>query len=289
MSFLTGCQIKTFSDSVVMSATKLTPKQLEIRQRGSRILDCAFPMVCEGGLAALSMEAIAKAMNCTRGTIYNHFPNKEDVLLALATRAVQRRMRLFHYGTTLGRNSRESCAAIGIAAEVYADLMPDDFAIEQVTRHDPLWQKTSPQRRNILRRSEHLCISGVGGTIEAAIEQGDLPVPQGTNKRELIERLVFGLWSLVYGGLVLEATGRAMDTEDHPDFEPSPENELTITAPRLAIRRNCNALLDDAGWQPLYSPKQYNASVRRIRAQLIEHAETIRNATDAADEAEATS
>ena len=273
-----------------MTASTLTPKQLEIRQRGSKILDSAFPMVREGGLAAVSMDAIAKVMKCTRGTIYNHFPNKEDVLLALATRAVQRRMHLFQFATTLGRGSREKCAAIGIAAEVYADLMPDEFAIEQITRHDPLWQKTSPKRREVLRLSEHHCIAGVGGVIETAIQHGDLPIPRGISKNELVERLVFGLWSLVYGGLVLEATGRTMSgpatsgsltLESHGD-ERSKDSCMAISDPRSAIRRNCNALLDDADWQPLYDVKKYNALLRRLRPKIADQVDVVRGLPDGA-------
>lgn len=260
------------------STATLTPKQSEIRLRGSRILDCAYPMVRAGGLNAVSMEAIAQAMKCTRGTIYNHFPNKEDILLAMATRSVQRRMQLFHFATGLGENSRERCAAIGIAAEVYVDTMPDDFSIEQITRHDPLWQKTSPKRREVLRRSEHACIASVGGVIEAAIDDGDLVLanhPKAkrvAQRRDLIERLVFGLWSLVYGGLVLEQTGRSIGQSDS-------EETGGIHQPRRAIRRNCNALLDDANWRPLYDAKKYAAFVRRIQPKIIRHADVVRDAT----------
>ncbi|TWT91353.1 TetR/AcrR family transcriptional regulator [Neorhodopirellula pilleata] len=261
-----------------MPQTTLTPKQREIRLRGSRILDCAYPMVREGGLNAVSMDAIARAMKCTRGTIYNHFPNKEDVLLAMATRSVQRRMQLFHFAAGLGRNSRERCAAIGIAAEVYVDTMPDDFSVEQITRHDPLWQKTSPKRREVLQQSEHACIASVGGVIEAAIDEGDLVLPdqpkakRAAYRRDLVERLVFGLWSLVYGGLVLEQTGRLIG-------QPDSEETGGIHQPRQAIRRNCNALLDDANWRPLYDPKQYAAFVRRIQPEVIRHAAVVRETT----------
>lgn len=274
----------------VSTKESLTPKQREIRQRGSRILDAAFPMIRDGGLTAVNMDAIAKQMKCTRGTIYNHFPHKEDILLALATRSVQRRTRIFEFAISLGSTPREQCAAVGIAAEVYADHMPNDFAIEQMTRHDPLWNKTSPERRDVLEASEQLCLMQVGNVIESAIHSGDLPVdgmkskPTPAASRQLIERIVFGLWSIVYGGLVLEATGRLVGASTNVTLKPTARTgeppPIRINQPRTAMRRNCNALMDSVDWQPLYERKTYARFVRKIQPMIMEHVDVIRNSNN---------
>ncbi|WP_044301441.1 TetR/AcrR family transcriptional regulator [Rhodopirellula sallentina] len=240
----------------------LSAKQREIRARGGRILDAAYPLVREKGLAAVSMEAIAREMQCTRGTIYNHYVNKEDILSALATRSVRRRMEMFRYAVTLSDQPRERCAAIGIAAEVYVDCLPDDFAIEQTTRHDPVWQKASPTRRELLAECEQQCINCLSGVIGAAIESGDLTLANGISRQRLTEQLVFGLWSLVYGGLVLEATSPSL-------------GNAGISHPRIAIRRNCNALLDDLGWRPLYDAGAYQSFVVAITPKLRRHAKRL--------------
>ncbi|MCM2373470.1 TetR/AcrR family transcriptional regulator [Aporhodopirellula aestuarii] len=244
----------------------LTPKQLEIRNRGTRILDAAFPLVREHGLSAVSMESIARAMDCTRGTIYNHFSNKEDILLALAARSVRRRMELFRYAVTLGQDSRQCCAAIGIAAEVYVDCLPDDFSIEQITRHDPVWQKTSQARRKVLAECEQQCIDCISGVISSAIRNGDLVVAKSVTQETLVQRIVFGLWSLVYGGLVLESTSPSLGMAG-------------ISQPRVAIRRNCNALLDDIGWRPLFDPSAYQKYVSSITPKLRRQAKSIQKRT----------
>ncbi len=250
------------SCSVSSDSRTLTAKQREIRNRGSRILDAAFPMVRDQGLSAVSMEAIAREMNCTRGTIYNHFSNKEDILLALAARSVRRRMELFRFAVTLGDDPRQCCAAIGIAAEVYVDCLPDDFSIEQITRHDPVWQKTSPDRREVLAECEQQCIDCLSGVIGAAIAAGDLVVGKGVSRDALVQQIVFGLWSLVYGGLVLESTSPSL-------------GRAGISQPRTAIRRNCNALLDDIGWRPLFDPSAYKKFVSSITPKLRRHAKSV--------------
>ena len=271
MSNLTTCQVLSGSHSESMkSATSsqpkpaaLTAKQLEIRQRSARILDTVFPIICEQGLSAVNVEAIAREMQCTRGTIYNHFPNKEEILLALATRSVRRRMELFRFAVTLGDRPRECCAAIGMAAEVYVDCLPDDFAIEQIIRHVPVWQKTSPGRREVLTQCEQQCIGCLSGVVESAVQSGDLIVDDPTTMPATVSQLVFGLWSLVYGGLVLEATSPSLSMAG-------------ISDARTAIRRNCNALLDEIGWRPLYDSASYEEFIKRITPRLRKHIEIIR-------------
>ncbi|MEO9590478.1 TetR/AcrR family transcriptional regulator [Rhodopirellula bahusiensis] len=245
------------------TTAKLTPKQIEIQQRESRILDKAFPMLRSGGVAAISMNAIAKEMGCTRGTIYNHFANKEEILLALATRAVRRRIALFQCAMESQTMPRDQCAAVGIAVEVYADYMPDEFAIEQIIRHDVVWQKTSAGRRDVLSDCEQLCIASLGRLVQSAISAGDLKPARGQTASELSQQLVFGLWSLTYGGLVLEATSPSLIAAGIEDA-------------RLTIRRNGNLLLDGVGWQPLFNARRYNAWAKRLRPTLIENAKTIR-------------
>ncbi|TWU63085.1 MULTISPECIES: TetR/AcrR family transcriptional regulator [Crateriforma] len=247
----------------------LTPKQIEIRQRESRILAAALPMIRRGGVSAVSMDAIAKKIRYTRGTVYNHFPNKEDIVLSLAARASARRVELFKYGVTLGKASREKIAAIGIACEVYVHELPDDFSVEQVIRHDSVWQKTSAGRRDVLMQCENECIGVVGAVIETAIEQGDLQLPRGKQ----VADVVMGLWSLTYGGHVLAATSPSL-------------SEIGIHDPDQAIRRNCNAMLDGIGWQPLFDSSRYNRYVKRILPLMRQKADELKRQTGLATSTE---
>ncbi|MEM9644130.1 MAG: TetR/AcrR family transcriptional regulator [Planctomycetota bacterium] len=238
--------------------TTLTPKQQEIRQREDQILATAVPMLREGGLMSISMDAIAKQMRYTRGTIYNHFANKEEIVLALAARAVQRRVDLFRYAASLCEPTRDRVASIGIACEAYTERLPDDFAVEQMVRHDSVWQKTSDGRRELLQSCEHQCIGFVSEIINEAISAGDFKLPRSRS----VADVVLGLWSLVYGGQVLEATSPSLAA-------------IGITDHRQAIRRNCNAMLDGWGWKPLYEPSRYNGLVKRVLPALVTKADEL--------------
>lgn len=259
---MTGCQKNRVDYRWGMES--LTPKQREIRDRERRILDVAYPMLREGGFGAVKMERIARAMGLTRGTIYNHFANKEEIVMALATRAVTRRMAMFHYASGLSARPRHACAAIGIAAEVYADHLTEDFQIEQMVRHDVVLSKASPRRQSILQDCERQCLAALRRLIDAAIACGDLEAGSAGTQRKLRDQIAFGLWSLVYGGLVLEATSPSL-------------HEAGIGDPRATIRSNCNALLDRLGWQPRFDARQYSRHVNRVTPLLVDQARKIRD------------
>jgi AcrR family transcriptional regulator len=213
----------------------LSRKQQEIRQRERQILDVARPMLREAGLVGLSMDRLADQMQYAKGTIYNHFPNKEEIVLALAVVAVEQRLSLFHFAAQWQGATRDRLSAVGIACEFYVSQYPELFLAEQIIRHDAVKQKTSQQRRELLTDCESRCMGAVGGIVREAIDRGDLRLPSEINVAEFC----FGLWSLVYGGHVLQATSPSLSA-------------IGIRSPASAIHRNCAAVLDGYRWLPSY-------------------------------------
>lgn len=246
-----------------MSTETLSPKQREIRSREHRILDVARPLVRDGGLDAVRIDAVADAIGMTRGTVYNHFGGREEIILALAARAVSRRLELFRFAAGSSDRSRRRIAAVGIACEVYATEMADDFAVEHLIRHDSVWTRGSDRRREQLAADEAACMGTVGTVIRDAVDAGDLRLP----RRHTVNDVLYGLWSLTYGGLAI-----AMTSPSLPD--------IGIADPHAAIRRNCNAMLDGLDWQPLYAdggsgPADYSRWVRKIIGPLRTEARRI--------------
>ena len=73
----------------------LTPKQLEIRNREEKILEVARPLILRDGYQGLSMEKIAAELEYSKGTIYNHFSCKEEIVVALAIQSANVRVNQF--------------------------------------------------------------------------------------------------------------------------------------------------------------------------------------------------
>ncbi|MFM7928313.1 MAG: TetR/AcrR family transcriptional regulator, partial [Pirellula sp.] len=74
---------------------EITRKQREIQQRTRDILRVAKPILIAEGFQALTMDRVAADMQYAKGTIYSHFPNKEEIVLELAIEAMKLRHKLF--------------------------------------------------------------------------------------------------------------------------------------------------------------------------------------------------
>jgi AcrR family transcriptional regulator len=232
--------------------TELTRKQREIQAREGQILEVARSMIVEQGYHGLSMDRIAETLEYSKGTIYQHFTSKEDVLMALANQAMERRVGLFRRAASFRGRPRERMAAIGVAAEVFFRLHPDHLHIEHVIRLSSVREKTSEERRRFLEHCESSCLEVTGGIVRDAIAVGDLKLPADFTP----EQLVFGLWGLTFGGYSIAASS------------PSLTN-LGIHEPMTAILINANMMLDGFGWLPLSSEIDLSKLIERIASELF--------------------
>ena len=67
---------------------ELTRKQRELERPSVKILQVSRPILITEGFQGLSMERVVSQMEYAKGTIYNHFPNKEEIVLALAVESI---------------------------------------------------------------------------------------------------------------------------------------------------------------------------------------------------------
>jgi AcrR family transcriptional regulator len=238
-------------------ASTLTRKQREVKERERRILEVARDMIVQDGYHGLSMDRIAEALEYSKGTIYQHFSCKEDILMVLVNQAMERRLDLFRRAAAFRGRSRERITAIGTAAELFFQLYPDHFHIEHAVRITSIREKASEQRRICLERCEASCSEIVLGVLNDAVASGDLMLGDGVLDGQLgVGEVGFGLWSLTFGGYSIAATS------------PSLAN-LGIHDPILAIRNNCSHLLDGFGWKPLAKDLDLPALVERIQREVF--------------------
>lgn len=237
---------------MVFMKSTLTRKQREVKEREGRILELARQMIVQDGYHGLSMDRIAEALEYSKGTIYQHFSCKEEILMALVNQSMQRRVDLFRRAAAFQGRSRERMTAIGASSELFCQLYPDNVHVEHAIRITSIKEKASEQRRMCLERCEASCSEIVRGVISDAVAAGDLAVEGEVG----VEQVAFGLWSLTFGGYSIAATS------------PSLAN-LGIHDPIMAIRNNCNRLLDGFGWKPLAKDLDLPALVERIQRELF--------------------
>ena len=230
----------------------MTRKQREIAERESRILAVARASLIEDGYHGVSMERIAQALEYSKGTIYNHFSCKEEVIIAVAIETMNRRTAMFERAAAFVGRSRERMLAVGCAAELFFRLFPDHFRVEQIIRSASIWEKTSEKRRNAMESCEHRCIGILAGIVRDGIANRDLVLPEHICPEEL----VFGLWSMTHGAFQLANSG---DSLQH----------VGIRQPLEVLRVHQHRLLDGYGWLPLSTQHDYSVVMERLQADTF--------------------
>jgi len=229
-----------------------TRKQREIEAREQLILDVAERLVGERGYLGMNMDQIAESTEYSKGTIYQHFSCKEEVLTALTERMAVERVRLFEEAATFRGRARERMAAVGLSFELFALLYPTYVHIEQIVTADSIRVKASVERLASLQGKEQACLAITAGLVRDGIAAGDLELPEGMSP----EGLVTGLWMVTYGGLSLIA--------GKPDMVSD-----VVGDPSEILRRTQNAILDGFGWRPLSHEWDYEATRQRALREVF--------------------
>ena len=228
---------------------KLTPKQREIQLRESKILEVARPLVVQEGYHGLRMDRIAEALDYSKGTIYNHFACKEEIIIALAIQNMTKRIELFRQAAQFKDCPRFRMVAIGCAAELFVKKYPDYFQFEQILRLDSVREKTSEKRRSVIQGCEMQCMGVVTGIVRDAIAVGDLQLPENLTP----ESLVFGLWSLTSGAYTIALSSESLTM-------------IGVDQPFETVRIHVSGLLDGYRWKPLsnqFDSEELNDRIHR--------------------------
>ena len=190
------------------------------------------------------MDRIAAQMEYAKGTIYNHFPNKEEIVMALALESLELRRRMFEQASLVSPRSRYRMIAIGCACDTYALECQQHFAIEQMLRNSIVWDKASHERQELIKKYEFRCMAIVAGVVRDAVASQDLILPTGMSSEEF----VFGFSALTYG--------------THALVQSSPSLlDIGVADPFLSIRYHAYTLMNGYQWQPLIGFDESESSV----------------------------
>jgi AcrR family transcriptional regulator len=140
-----------------------------------RILDAASALWHKRGEKSLTLRAVAKAAGTTTPTVYKRFPDKDALVLALATRVRERFAKQVMSSQTLEE-----------AARVYLDMATAD-PHEYRVAYGPHWPKIFTGRKD------------QPGLLWAEIKLAE----QHGGRPEDYSVLVVGLWMLLHGAASL--------------------------------------------------------------------------------------
>jgi AcrR family transcriptional regulator len=227
-------------------------KKREYAQREKLIISTARKLLLDLGYLDLNMDRIAEVTEYSKGTIYQHFSCKEEILVQMLTESVQAVGKFLERGAQFQGTPREKMAALTIGWDLFIQLNPDHFKSRLLLQNETIRAKASPVLQKNLEKAEQNNMAIVSGVIREGVSQGYVQLREGVTPEEVS----FGLWTGALGAYVLMS------------YEVNLQ-ALGISDPRKAVWDNIHALLDGFGWHPLYHELNWGETRSRIFREIF--------------------
>jgi len=231
-----------------------TRKDRERAAREELILDHAQRLLLQDGFQNLNLDELAEAVEYSKGTLYLHFKTKEDIALAVVTRALKERADFFERALTFQGRSRERIRAIGFACCHFAKVYPDYYNVEMMLKSLSFWEKADEVRQHQYAMQGGRCFRIMHRLVTEGLQQGDLSPGKLPS-----EQIVFSIASTAVGSHIMSRN-------------PSALMLAGIDDPLKALCQNVDLLLDGLNWKPLSSDVDYAAVDQRIKKELFPEA-----------------
>ena len=210
-----------------------TRKQREIIERHELILDKARKLFIDQGYHSVTMDSIAKEMEYSKGTIYQHFSSKECIILTLRSRVCTLMLELF---TSIANekhlNPRMQIILIFESFMLFQELRQDDVQLKILADSQPFSVKVPDDIANESKQIEQQTFEVVVSVVNRAIENKQIILKEGSNA----ENIALGGWGLAQGIYMLAQKSGCATT-------------FTIDPPKELLRVNSILFLDGVGWE----------------------------------------
>ncbi len=233
--------------------SELSRKQREIAERHALFLEIAKQLITQESIALLSMDKIAELAEYSKGTVYQHFSCKEEILIQLCNNSLTQLLALMERGANFDGCYRDRVLAIFYASTLWTKMDPisiDMMHHSALCSVKPNVEPASLEQHNQLEQS---ILETVAGLVQAAINDGELPQPEELNPMEI----VYGLWSTCYGGQLIDNSEVSLI-------------ELGIPDTNRALIRTASLIMDGLQWKPLNTKQHLNQLVSKFETNLFE-------------------
>ena len=228
----------------VLTETELAEREANLIQAGLKLLE-------EEGFSQLTMDRLVARVPYSKGTVYNTFSGKEDLLLAMNNRGAGRMLDLLERGDAFRGSPRERYLAVVFAYSLYGRLYPTLFLCDVECRGPEVFEKASEKRRaegeKLMGRMFEVCRS-----LADAEAAGDLSFAPGMS----LEDCLRGTWYVEFGCIAPYV--QSIQSGREPDFDL--DRELML---------HMGVYLDGLGWKPLTKDFDYAKSWKRFGPEIF--------------------
>lgn len=209
-----------------------TRKQREIQRRHELILVKGRGLFLRYGYHSVTMDMIARELEYSKGTIYQHFNCKECIITTLCTNFCTLVYNLLLCVTDeKNLNPRLQMLLIQEAFIILQETCPDDVQLKNLADSQPFSTKVPDELINKSNHIEQQTFVLVVGIVRRAIANKQLRLPGQTTA----EDVAIGCWALAHGIFILIHDNSCAST-----FGLAPAKDL--------LRINSQLYLDGVGW-----------------------------------------
>jgi AcrR family transcriptional regulator len=230
----------------------MSRKQRELYEREQLILDTAQQILQHEGLHGLTMDRVAAEIEYSKGTVYNHFSSKEEIVSGISCRCMNNLIEMFNRARNYAGTHRERIAALGLAHSLYAQLHPVELQNMQLIKSAAVREKISLEKQHQLLQLEQQVTGVALQIIQDAMQAGEIPHEQP----HLPGGILLGLWAMGYGSNLLH-------------LADIPFEQLGLPQPLDMMWVNSHKLLDSYQWQPLSSTFDISALKQKLCSEIF--------------------
>lgn len=234
----------------------MSPKifsQEEKDAREQEMLECAKQIIRTEGIASLTIDKLVKQLPYSKGTVYNHFSSKEDIMLSVCTNHMQKMGEILARGLTFNGTCREKALAVHVGSLLNSQANPDDFMIGVTVKTAGCTSKASESRQQQHQQIEMALLGPIFAHFRSAVKEGHCQIPQGMS----IEQMTFSCWSADFGVQTLLMGDNDVCTV---------RSQLNI---ETELFNSINLIHDGMCWLPLAKDFDWKDSVERIKKEVF--------------------
>ena len=168
-------------------------KLKERQERDELILDCAQTLLQRDGIHKLTMQAVAAMTDYSKGTLYQHYRCKEDLLGALVARCGNNLVGLIGKAVAYSGSIRAKIALMSAAFFYNGRMQKEVASLVAMVKSEEFLQKVEPEQQKRLRNIDNEIFR------LACIVFYQAKAPQSQRSAQDVMDAAFGWWTMSWG------------------------------------------------------------------------------------------
>ncbi|PSU47689.1 hypothetical protein C9J12_14165 [Photobacterium frigidiphilum] len=225
-----------------------TRKQRELAQRHQLILDQSIELIHAEGISSVRMERLAQLTEYSKGTIYQHFTGREDLLLSVSNTSLDKQLTAIGAIDSLSLSLREKLIAIIFAYQIMNGQQRSQLELLKFVQSEECQSKASAATLS----EHHSLYSKLVGSVYDVIHQAI-----NTQKLQLKNNItaddIFGsVWAFAFGATFLNA------------LSANKTQSLCPEVTEVGLIKLISTSFDALAWEPLSHQYDENALYEKV-------------------------